>query len=50
MDVLIKKDIEKDFYNCLGAFKNFCTLMNTFPDLEINDIDSEEEKSIKQEV
>lgn len=48
MDVLIKKDIEKDFYNCLGAFKNFYTLMNTFPNLEINDTDSEEEKNIKQ--
>ena len=48
MDASIKKDIEKDFYNCLGAFKNFCTLMNTFPNLEINATDSEEDKNIKQ--
>lgn len=48
MDTLIKKDIEKDFYNCIGAFKNICSLINVFPKLKINVTDSEEEKNIKQ--
>ncbi len=48
MDDLKQKDIEKDFYNCLGAYENVSKIMKSIEDLRITDSDTVKERLLKQ--
>jgi len=48
MDNKKQRDIEKDFYNCLGAYKNVSEIMKSIENLRIIDSDTEEKRILKQ--
>lgn len=48
MDELVKKDIEMDFYSCLGLFKNVDLLIKHANDYKVNSTDSDNLKMVKE--